>query len=32
MVKQGKSIIRITPERWGPIARGGFPAHLAPGN
>ncbi|MET4640951.1 PPOX class F420-dependent oxidoreductase [Streptomyces sp. NBC_01724] len=32
MVKQGKSIIRITPERWGPIATGGFPAHLAPGN
>ncbi|WP_030973917.1 PPOX class F420-dependent oxidoreductase [Streptomyces sp. NRRL S-1824] len=31
MVKQGKSIIRITPERWGPIATGGFPAHLAPG-
>ncbi|MFB7308636.1 PPOX class F420-dependent oxidoreductase [Streptomyces sp. NPDC056192] len=32
MVKQGKSIIRITPERWGPIATGGFPAHLAPGS
>ncbi|MYX14894.1 TIGR03618 family F420-dependent PPOX class oxidoreductase [Streptomyces sp. SID8374] len=31
MVKQGKSIIRVTPERWGPIATGGFPAHLAPG-
>lgn len=30
MVKQGKSIIRITPERWGPLATGGFPAHLAP--
>ncbi|MFF3288507.1 PPOX class F420-dependent oxidoreductase [Streptomyces sp. NPDC003023] len=29
MVKQGKSIIRITPERWGPIATGGFPARLA---
>ncbi|MFD6528487.1 PPOX class F420-dependent oxidoreductase [Streptomyces sp. NPDC060184] len=28
MVKQGKSIIRITPERWGPIATGGFPARL----
>ncbi|MGW7068083.1 PPOX class F420-dependent oxidoreductase [Streptomyces sp. NPDC054855] len=25
MVKQGKSIIRITPERWGPVATGGFP-------
>ncbi|MBV2356874.1 PPOX class F420-dependent oxidoreductase [Streptomyces sp. J2-1] len=30
MVRQGKSIIRITPERWGPVATGGFPAHLAP--
>ncbi|MCX4644480.1 MULTISPECIES: PPOX class F420-dependent oxidoreductase [unclassified Streptomyces] len=29
MRKQGKSIIRITPERWGPVATGGFPAHLA---
>lgn len=28
MLKQGKSIIRITPERWGPIATGGFPARL----
>jgi hypothetical protein len=25
MVKQGKSLIRITPTRWGPIATGGFP-------
>ena len=25
MVKQGKSLIRITPDRWGPIATGGFP-------
>ncbi|MGW2278275.1 PPOX class F420-dependent oxidoreductase [Streptomyces sp. NPDC001770] len=31
MVKQGKSIIRITPERWGPIATGGFPARLVTG-
>ncbi|MBT2380572.1 pyridoxamine 5'-phosphate oxidase [Streptomyces sp. CB00316] len=31
MVKQGKSVIRVTPERWGPVATGGFPAHLAPG-
>ncbi|MFD3477014.1 PPOX class F420-dependent oxidoreductase [Streptomyces sp. NPDC058695] len=30
MLKQGKSIIRITPKRWGPVATGGFPAHLAP--
>jgi PPOX class probable F420-dependent enzyme len=29
MIKQGKSIIRITPERWGPIATGGFPRRLA---
>ncbi|WP_328398975.1 PPOX class F420-dependent oxidoreductase [Streptomyces sp. NBC_00390] len=28
MVKQGKSIVRITPQRWGPIATGGFPARL----
>ncbi len=25
MVKQGKSLIRITPTSWGPIATGGFP-------
>jgi PPOX class probable F420-dependent enzyme len=31
MVKQGKSIIRITPERWGPLATGGFPARLVEG-
>ncbi|MFM9373346.1 PPOX class F420-dependent oxidoreductase [Streptomyces sp. Da 82-17] len=29
MLKQGKSLIRITPERWGPVATGGFPARLA---
>ncbi|MFK4224422.1 PPOX class F420-dependent oxidoreductase [Streptomyces sp. NPDC019890] len=29
MVKQGKSIIRVTPERWGPVATGGFPARLS---
>ncbi|MFP3117748.1 PPOX class F420-dependent oxidoreductase [Streptomyces sp. Iso 434] len=28
MLKQGKSLIRITPERWGPVATGGFPARL----
>jgi PPOX class probable F420-dependent enzyme len=28
MVEQGKSLIRITPTRWGPIATGGFPARL----
>jgi len=31
MREQGKSLIRITPERWGPIATGGFPARLAAG-
>ncbi|HWD05034.1 MAG TPA: PPOX class F420-dependent oxidoreductase [Amycolatopsis sp.] len=29
MRKQGKSLIRITPDRWGPIATGGFPPELA---
>jgi hypothetical protein len=29
MVKQGKSLLLITPERWGPIATGGFPPELA---
>jgi PPOX class probable F420-dependent enzyme len=29
MQKQGKCLIRITPERWGPVATGGFPARLA---
>ncbi|GAA3988885.1 MULTISPECIES: PPOX class F420-dependent oxidoreductase [Streptomyces] len=32
MLKQGKSIIRVTPERWGPVATGGFPARLASGD
>jgi PPOX class probable F420-dependent enzyme len=31
MVKQGKSLIRVTIDRWGPIATGGFPARLADG-
>ena len=26
---QNKSLIRITPNRWGPIATGGFPADVA---
>ena len=30
MLKQGKSLIRVTPERWGPVATGGFPANVAP--
>jgi len=29
MLEQGKSILRITPTRWGPVATGGFPARLA---
>ncbi len=29
MLDQGKSLIRITPTRWGPIATGGFPPRLA---
>ena len=29
MLDQGKSLIRVTPERWSPIATGGFPARLA---
>jgi PPOX class probable F420-dependent enzyme len=29
MVDQGKCLIRISIERWGPIATGGFPARLA---
>lgn len=29
MLDQGKSLIRITPTSWGPVASGGFPARLA---
>jgi PPOX class probable F420-dependent enzyme len=29
MLDQDKSILRITPTRWGPVATGGFPARLA---
>ncbi len=32
MRKQGKSLIRVTPLRWGPIATGGFPARLVAGD
>jgi PPOX class probable F420-dependent enzyme len=28
MARQGKSLIRITIDRWGPVATGGFPARL----
>lgn len=29
MRRQGKSLLRITIERWGPLATGGFPPELA---
>jgi PPOX class probable F420-dependent enzyme len=29
MVEQGKCLVRVTIHRWGPIATGGFPPHLA---
>ncbi|MBV2364421.1 PPOX class F420-dependent oxidoreductase [Streptomonospora nanhaiensis] len=29
MRRQGKALLRLTPERWGPVATGGFPARLA---
>lgn len=29
MLDQGKSLIRITPVRWSPVATGGFPSRLA---
>ena len=29
MADQGKSLLRVTPRRWGPVATGGFPARLA---
>ncbi|MDE9364534.1 PPOX class F420-dependent oxidoreductase [Luteipulveratus sp. YIM 133132] len=28
MLDQGKSILRVTPTRWSPVATGGFPARL----
>lgn len=28
MVRQGKSLLRITPTAWGPIATGGFPPEV----
>lgn len=31
MVEQGKVLIRLQPERWGPISTGGFPPRLAEG-
>jgi PPOX class probable F420-dependent enzyme len=29
MADQGKSLIRITPTSWGPVATGGFPPEVA---
>ncbi|MHB1432660.1 MAG: PPOX class F420-dependent oxidoreductase [Streptosporangiaceae bacterium] len=29
MAAQGKSLLRVTPERWGPVATGGFPPEPA---
>lgn len=31
MVRQGKSLLRITPTAWGPVATGGFPPGIAGG-
>jgi PPOX class probable F420-dependent enzyme len=31
MRRQGKSLVRITAERWGPVATGGFPPDRVPG-
>jgi PPOX class probable F420-dependent enzyme len=31
MVAQGKCLLRVTLESWGPVATGGFPARLAEG-
>ncbi|MDH2426859.1 PPOX class F420-dependent oxidoreductase [Sphaerisporangium sp. TRM90804] len=28
MERQGKSLLRVTPTTWGPVATGGFPARL----
>jgi PPOX class probable F420-dependent enzyme len=29
MVDQGKVLLSLVPEQWGPVSRGGFPARLA---
>lgn len=29
MLRQGKSLLRVTPVSWGPVATGGFPPRLA---
>jgi PPOX class probable F420-dependent enzyme len=30
MRRQGKSLLRLTPQRWGPVATGGFPPDRVP--
>ena len=30
MQRQGKALLRVTVERWGPVATGGFPPGLSP--
>jgi len=30
MQRQGKALVRVSIDRWGPVSRGGFPARLAP--
>ena len=32
MTDQGKCLIRVTIDSWGPISKGGFPARLAEGS
>ena len=32
MVSQGKVLLRLAIERWGPVSRGGFPARLVAGD
>jgi len=29
MQRQGKSLLRVTAQQWGPVATGGFPPHLS---
>ncbi len=29
MARQSKSLLRVTPVRWGPVATGGFPSRFA---
>ena len=31
MIDQGKVLLRLVPDRWGPISKGGFPPRLAEG-